>query len=207
MAAELAPSLVLPQKDSPLNAPLITRRRLVLLAGGLATGLLAPRIAAARFPERPIRIIVGFAAGGTIDTIARLLAQALSPLLGQQVIVENRPGASASLAASAVVRSEADGHTLLFGVFSHAVAPALAHLTYDTLADLTAVSQVASVPLFMFAAGNAPFRTVADVVAAAKARPQTITYASGGPGSSAHLAAELFARRAGVSLVHVPYRS
>ena len=189
-----------------MNAPLITRRRLALLAGGLAAGLLAPRIAAARFPERPIRIIVGFAAGGTVDTIARLLAQALSPLLGQQVIVENRPGASASLAASAVVRSEADGHTLLFGVFSHAVAPAIAHLTYDTLADLTAVSQVASVPLFMFAAGNAPFRTVADVVAAAKARPQTITYASGGPGSSAHLAAELFARRAGVSLVHVPYR-
>jgi tripartite-type tricarboxylate transporter receptor subunit TctC len=185
---------------------LITRRQLALLAGGLATGLVAPRIAAARFPERPVRIIVGFAAGGTVDTIARLLAQALSPLLGQQVIVENRPGASASLAASAVVRSEADGHTLLFGVFSHAVAPALAHLTYDTLADLAAVSQVASVPLFMFAAGNAPFRTVADVVAAAKARPQTITYASGGPGSSAHLAAELFARRAGVSLVHVPYR-
>ena len=185
---------------------MITRRRLALLAGGLAAGLLAPRIAAARFPERPVRIIVGFAAGGTVDTIARLLAQALSPLLGQHVIVENRPGASASLAASAVVRGEADGHTLLFGVFSHAVAPALAHLTYDTLADLAAVSQVASVPLFMFAAGNAPFRTVADVVAAAKARPQTITYASGGPGSSAHLAAELFARRAGVSLVHVPYR-
>ena len=185
---------------------MITRRRLALLAGGLAAGLLAPRIAAARFPERPVRIIVGFAAGGTVDTIARLLAQALSPLLGQHVIVENRPGASASLAASAVVRGEADGHTLLFGVFSHAVAPALAHLTYDTLADLAAVSQVASVPLFMFAAGNAPFRTVADVVAAAKARPQTITYASGGPGSSAQLAAELFARRTGVSLVHVPYR-
>jgi tripartite-type tricarboxylate transporter receptor subunit TctC len=189
-----------------VNAPLITRRQLAALAGGLAAGLVAPRIAAAKFPERPVRIIVGFAAGGTVDTIARILAQALSPLLGQQVIVENRPGASASLAASAVVRSEADGHTLLFGVFSHAVAPAVAQLTYDTFADLTAVSQVASVPLFMFAAGNAPFRSVADVVAAAKAKPQTITYASGGVGSSAHLAAELFARRAGVSLVHVPYR-
>jgi tripartite-type tricarboxylate transporter receptor subunit TctC len=189
-----------------LKASLITRRRLVLLAGGVAAGLAAPRIAAARYPERPVRIIVGFAAGGTVDTVSRILAQGLTPLLGQQVIVENRPGASASLAASAVVRSEADGHTLLFGVFSHAVAPALAHLTYDTLADLTAVSQVATVPLFMFAAGNAPFRSVADVVAAAKASPQTITYASGGAGSSAHLAGELFARRAGVSLVHVPYR-
>jgi tripartite-type tricarboxylate transporter receptor subunit TctC len=189
-----------------VNAPTITRRKLAALAGGLAAGVVAPHIAAARFPERPVRIIVGFAAGGTVDTIARILAQALSPLLGQQVIVENRPGASASLAASAMVRSEADGHTLLFGVFSHAVAPAVAQLTYDTLADLTAVSQVASVPLFMFAAGNAPFRSVADVVAAAKAKPATITYASGGVGSSAHLAAELFARRAGVSLVHVPYR-
>jgi tripartite-type tricarboxylate transporter receptor subunit TctC len=184
----------------------ITRRRFASLAGGGAAALLAPRIAAGRFPDRPVRIMVGFAPGGTVDTIARILAQALTPLLGQQVVVENRPGASASLAASAVVRSEADGHTLLFGVFSHAVAPALAHLTYDTLADLTAVSQVASVPLFMFAAGNAPFRSVADVVAAAKDKPQTITYGSGGVGSSAHLAGELFARRAGVRLVHVPYR-
>jgi tripartite-type tricarboxylate transporter receptor subunit TctC len=184
----------------------ITRRRFAQLAGGGAVWLLAPRLASARFPDRPVRIMVGFAPGGTVDTIARILAQALAPLLGQQVVVENRPGASASLAASAVVRSEADGHTLLFGVFSHAVAPALAHLTYDTLADLTAVSQVSSVPLFMFAAGSAPFRSVADVVAAAKGKPETITYGSGGVGSSAHLAGELFARRAGVRLVHVPYR-
>jgi tripartite-type tricarboxylate transporter receptor subunit TctC len=189
-----------------VNTVLITRRRFASLAGGGVAALLAPRIAAARFPERPVRIMVGFAPGGTVDTIARILAQALTPLIGQQVVVENRPGASASLAASAVVRSEPDGHTLLFGVFSHAVAPALARLTYDTLTDLTAVSQVASVPLFMFAAGNAPFRSVADVVAAAKGKPETITYGSGGVGSSAHLAGELFARRAGVRLVHVPYR-
>ena len=150
--------------------------------------------------------MVGFAAGGTVDTIARILAQAMTPLLGQQVVVENRPGASASLAANAVVHAPPDGHTLLFGVFSHAVAPALMHLSYDTLADLTAISQVASVPLFMFAAGSSSFRSVADVVAAAKTTPDTVTYASGGVGSSAHLAAELFARRAGIKLVHVPYR-
>src|SRR5262249_55516766 len=189
-----------------LNTALITRRRFASLAGGGVAALLAPRIVFARFPDRPVRIMVGFAPGGTVDTIARVLAQALTPFIGQQVVVENRPGASASLAASAVVRSEADGHTLLFGVFSHAVAPALAHLTYDTLADLTAVSQVASVPLFMFAAGKAPFRSGADAVAAAKDKPETITYGSGGVGSSAHLAGELFARRAGVRLVHVPYR-
>src|SRR5262249_53462865 len=132
-----------------VKTALITRRRVAWRAGGGVAALLVPRIATARFPDRPVRIMVGFAPGGTVDTIARVLAQALTPLIGQQVVVENRPGASASLAASAVVRSEADGHTLLFGVFSHAVAPALAHLTYDTLADLTAVSQVASVPLFM----------------------------------------------------------
>lgn len=150
--------------------------------------------------------MVGFAAGGTVDTIARILAQAMSPMLGQPVVVENRPGASASLAAGAVAHAAPDGHTLLFGVFSNAVAPALMHLNYDTLADLTAVSQVASVPLFMFAAGSSSFRNVADVVAAAKKTPATVTYASGGVGSSAHLAAELFARRADITLVHVPYR-
>jgi tripartite-type tricarboxylate transporter receptor subunit TctC len=185
----------------------LTRRKLLHAAAGTTASLLAaPRRARAAFPDRPVHIMVGFAAGGTVDTIARILAQGMTPLLGQQVIVENRPGASASLAAGAVVHAEPDGHTLLFGVFSHAVAPALVRLTYDTLADLAAVSQVASVPLFMFAAGNAPFRTVADVVAAAKASPASVTYASGGVGSSAHLAAELFARRAGITLVHVPYR-
>jgi tripartite-type tricarboxylate transporter receptor subunit TctC len=184
----------------------ITRRQFARGAAGIAGLLAAARRARAAFPERPLRMMVGFAAGGTVDTIARILAQGMTPLLGQQVIVENRPGASASLAASAVVHAEPDGHTLLFGVFSHAVAPALMHLTYDTLADLAAVSQVASVPLFIFAAGNASFRTVADVVAAAKVSPTAVTYASGGVGSSAHLAAELFARRAGIGLVHVPYR-
>ena len=165
-----------------------------------------PHIARAAFPDRPLRIMVGFAAGGTVDTIARILANALAPILGQNVVVENRPGGSASIAATQVVIAEPDGHTLLFGVFSHAVAPALAKLTYDTQKDLTAVSQVAGVPLFMFAAGKSPFGSVADAVAAAKAAPNTVSYATGGAGSSGHLAAELFARRAGVTLVHVPFR-
>ncbi len=181
----------------------ITRRNLMISA--VAT-LAAPRIARAAFPERPLRILVGFAAGGTVDTIARILANALTPILGQNVVVENRPGGSASIAATQVVLAAPDGHTLLFGVFSHAVAPALAKLTYDTSRDLTAVSQVAGVPLFMFAAGKSPFNTVADAVAAAKAAPNTVRYATGGAGSSGHLAAELFARRAGVALVHVPFR-
>ncbi len=122
---------------------------------------------------------MGFAAGGTVDSIARVLANALGPILGQNVVVENRPGGSGSIAASAAVYAEPDGHTLLFGIFSLAVAPALAKLGYDTAKDLTAVSQVASVPLFMFAAGKSPYNSVAEVVAAAKAAPNTISYATG----------------------------
>lgn len=181
----------------------LTRRSLMLSAAGL---LAAPRFARAAFPDRPLRIMVGFAAGGTVDTIARILANALGPILGQQVIVENKPGGSGSIAANAAIHAEPDGHTLLFGIFSLAVAPALSKLSYDSFKDLTAVSQVASVPLFMFAAGKSEFGSVADAVAAAKAAPNSVTYASGGVGSSAHMAAELFARRTGVQLVHVPFR-
>jgi len=184
----------------------MTRRTFTGLGAGGAALLAAPRIARAAFPERTIRIMVGFGAGGTVDTIARIVAQAIGPILGQSVIVENRPGGSGSIAANAVVQAPADGHTLLFGVFSHAVAPALMKLNYDTIRDLTAVSQVASVPLFLFASETSPYHSVADVVAAAKAKPDTVTYASSGVGSSAHLGGELFARKVGIKLVHVPYR-
>jgi tripartite-type tricarboxylate transporter receptor subunit TctC len=165
-----------------------------------------PRGASAAFPQRTLRIEVGFAAGGTVDAVARILAHGMAPILGQSVIIENRPGGSGSIAANAAITAPPDGHTLLFGIFSLAVAPALAKLNYDTTRDLTAVSQVASVPLFMLTTAKSPFRTVADVVAAARAAPETITYGSGGVGSSANMAAELFARRAGISLIHVPYR-
>jgi tripartite-type tricarboxylate transporter receptor subunit TctC len=184
----------------------MTRRTFTRFGAGGAALLAAPRIACAAFPERTIRIVVGFGAGGTVDTIARIVAQAIGPILGQSVIVENRPGGSGSIAANAVVQAPADGHTLLFGLFSHAVAPALMKLNYDTIGDLTAVSQVASVPLFLFASETSPYHSVADLVAAAKAKPDTVTYASGGVGSSAHLGGELFARKVGIKLVHVPYR-
>jgi tripartite-type tricarboxylate transporter receptor subunit TctC len=170
----------------------------------VAAGL--PRGASAAFPDRTLRIEVGFAAGGTVDAVARVLAHGMGPILGQSVIIENRPGGSGSIAANAAITAAPDGHTLLFGIFSLAVAPALTKLSYDTTRDLTAVSQVASVPLFMLSTAKSPFRNVGDVVAAAKAAPETITYGSGGVGSSAHMAAELFARRAGIRLIHVPYR-
>jgi tripartite-type tricarboxylate transporter receptor subunit TctC len=184
----------------------MTRRRFTGLAAGSATLLGGPRIVCADLSQQTTRIMVGFSAGGTVDTIARIVAQAIGPILGRNVIVENRPGGSGSIAANAVLQAPADGHTLLFGIFSHAVAPALVKLNYDTIRDFAAVSQVASVPLFLFASEKSPYHGVTDVVAAAKAKPGTVTYATGGVGSSAHLGAELFARKVGIELVHVPYR-
>jgi tripartite-type tricarboxylate transporter receptor subunit TctC len=184
----------------------MTRRSFAGLAAGGATLLAGPRIARVDFSQETTRIMVGFSAGGTVDTIARIVAQAIGPILEQNVIVENRPGGSGSIAANAVVQAPPDGHTLLFGIFSHAVAPALVKLNYDTIRDLAAVSQVASVPLFLFASEKSPYHSVADLVTVAKAKPGTVTYATGGVGSSAHLGAELFARRVGIELVHVPYR-
>ena len=184
----------------------ITRRAVTLSTLAASAAIFLPRGAKAAFPERTIRIEVGFAAGGTVDAVARVLAHGMGPILGQSVIIENRPGGSGSIAANAVITAPADGHSLLFGIFSLAVAPALTKLNYDTTRDLTAVSQVASVPVFMLSTAKSPFRSVADVIAAAKAAPDTITYGSGGVGSSAHMAAELFARRAGIRLILVPYR-
>jgi len=189
-----------------MTSRLISRRSLTLSAMAAAGLAGLPRGARAAFPDRTLRIEVGFAAGGTVDVVARVLAHGMGPILGQSVIVENRPGGSGSIATNAVISAPPDGHTLLFAIFSLAVAPALVKLNYDTIHDLAAVSQVASVPLFMLTTGKSPFHSVADVVAAAKAAPDTITYGSGGVGSSAHMAAELFARRAGIRLTHVPYR-
>src|SRR5580704_7664085 len=125
----------------------MTRRSLAGLAAGGATLLAAPRIGRADFSQATTRIMVGFSAGGTVDTIARIVAQAIGPILGESVIVENRPGGSGS-------------------IFSHAVAPALVKLNYDTIRDFAAVSQVASVPLLVFASEKSPYHSLADVVTA-----------------------------------------
>ena len=183
----------------------LPRRTVLASTAALGAGTLA-RPARAAFPDRPLRMILGFGPGGTVDTMARLTADGMARTLGQPVVVENRPGASNTIAAEAVVRAPADGTTMLAGVFSHAVAPALVRLNYDTLTDLTGVTQLVHTPVFMFAAPNAPFSTVQELVAFAKASPGSVTFASGGVGSSAHLALELLQRRVGVSMTHVPYR-
>lgn len=183
--------------------PVIRRRSLLA-----APALLLPATAHAQtdWPNRPITFLVGFAAGGVIDYVARLLARELAPILGQNVVVENRTGASGNLATLAMLRAPADGHTIGFAAIHIATNPALLPIGYDPMADLLMVTQMSTVPVTFLCGRHTPYRSVADVVAAARQRPGDVTFGSGGIGTSAHLAAELFSRRAGYSFLHVPFR-
>lgn len=178
----------------------ITRR--AALAAPL---ILAPGLARAEWaPSRPVTFLVGFAAGGVIDLVARSVAQALSGILGQNVLVENRTGAAGTLATTAMLRAPADGHTIGFSAIHMATNPHLLPTTYDTAADIDMVGQTGSVPVLFLASAASEIRSVADAVAAMRAGD--VPFASGGVGTSAHLAAELFARRLGVRYTHVPFR-
>lgn len=173
----------------------------------MATALLACIGAArAEWPDRPLRLVVPVAPGGPTDIIARLLAQHLSPRLGQSVVVENRPGAGGNIGTQAVVQAEADGYTMLMASVSNAVNPSLfAQLPYDTDRDLMAVSQVSRVPILLLVpARMEDVRTVADLVA--RARREPLVYATGGVGTSGHLVAEMFAMTADVRLTPAHYR-
>ncbi|XAH21266.1 tripartite tricarboxylate transporter substrate binding protein [Xylophilus sp. GW821-FHT01B05] len=181
-------------------------RRLVLAAAGAALLPLAAMAQPAAFPSKPIRVIVPYAAGGGADANARLLAQPLSVLLGQPVIVENRPGASGVLAAQAVVQSPADGYTLLFDAFPYAVNAVLRKLPFDPVKDLVPVSQALNMPNILVVPANAPYKTFKDLVTYARAHPAELNFASYGAGGSAHLAAEMLKRDAGIDWVHVPYK-
>lgn len=187
-----------------------SRRRVVV--GGLAAmaGLLAgPGVraqGAAGFPNKPIRIVVPYAAGGGADGNARLLAQAMGPLLGQTLVIENKPGASGIIAAQSVVQSPADGYTLLFDTFPYAVNAVLRKLPFDPVKDLLPVSQAINMPNLLVVPASAPYKTLKELVDFAKAHPGQLNYASYGAGGTAHLAAELLRREAGIDWVHVPYK-
>jgi tripartite-type tricarboxylate transporter receptor subunit TctC len=184
--------------------PRVLHRRAVMAGAAL---LAAPALAQPGWrPDQPVRLLVGFAPGGAVDTVARLIAPGMAAVLGQSVLVENRAGAGANLAAEAVARSAPNGLTLLLGAFAHGVNPELMRLSYDPLVDLAPVTQVSQVPTLMLASPAAPFRSVAEAVAFARANPGRLTYASGGVGTTSHLAPEMLAHRAGVSFTHVPYR-
>ena len=186
----------------------IVRRRFLRLAAAAVTSSALLRTATAQaYPTRPVRIIVGFPAGGTTDIAARLIAQWLTERLGQPVVVENRPGASANLAAEAVVRSPPDGYTLLAVTSSNTVnATFFDKLSFSIVHDITMVSGVVRSPLVLEVHPSVAANSVPELIALAKANPGKITLASFGTGSTSHVAGELFKLTAGVSMQHVPYR-
>ncbi len=185
------------------------RKALSLVAAvAVACTLLAwPAAAAETYPARPVRIIVGFAAGGAADILARLLGQWLSERSGQQFIIENRTGAGTNIATEAVVRAPANGYTLLLATSANCINTMLyENLSFDFMRDIAPVVLLAREAHVMAVHPSVPARAVPEFVAMAKANPGGITMASGGNGTLSHVASELFKMRTGVNLVHVPYR-
>jgi tripartite-type tricarboxylate transporter receptor subunit TctC len=176
-----------------------------LVAGAAAASPLAGFAQA--YPSKPIKVVVGYSAGGAVDIVARTLGQALGAGLGQSVIVENKPGAGTNIAVKYVIDAAPDGYTLLMAANALAANMALYQpAPFDAERDLVAVSMVGRVPVVIAANPQAPFGSVAQLIAAAKAKPGSISFASPGNGSTPHMAMELFARAAGIQLQHVPYK-
>ena len=183
---------------------LVTRRE--LLCAGALFALPGLAWAQAAYPAKPIRLIVPFAPGGGTDILSRSLGQLLASSLGQQVLVENRPGAGGVIGAEMTARAAADGYTILMVSSSYAVNPALYKLSFDPVRDLTPITQVAAVQFVLVAHPSVPVNNVKDVIALAKSKPDGLNYASSGIGSSPHLAGAFFNLRAGIQMKHIPYK-
>ena len=167
----------------------------------------APAQAQGTWPDKPLKLVVPYPAGGNADNTARLLATQLGQRLGQQVVVDNRPGGSGTIGAAAVAKAPADGYTLLLDATAFTVNPSLfPKLPFDAAKDFAPISLVLQVPLLMVVPANSPFQSVADVAKAARARPGHLTYASAGNGGAQHLAGELFKQGQKVAITHIPYR-
>jgi len=172
----------------------------------LISGVVAAQSASV-YPSKPIKIIVGFSPGGSADAVGRSLAEAFSTRLGQPVIVENRAGANGNIAAELVSRAAPDGYTLYFPSIGHAVNVSLyKNLSYDPIKDFTSIGGVFSAPNMLVVPMSSPYKSVGEIIAAAKASPGKLTFASSGSGTSVHLSAELFQRMAGIQMVHIPYK-
>jgi tripartite-type tricarboxylate transporter receptor subunit TctC len=186
----------------------LPRRNFMHLAAGVATFPAVSRIARAQaYPTRPVRIIVGYAAGGGVDIAARLIGQWLSERLGQQFIIENRPGAATNLATEAVVRSSPDGYTLLLVNAANAINETLYDkLSYNFLRDVAPVGSILRVALVMVVNPTLPAKTLPEFITYAKANPGRINMASGGSGGPDHMSGELFKITTGIGMTHVPYR-
>ncbi|WP_422096699.1 tripartite tricarboxylate transporter substrate binding protein [Variovorax sp.] len=185
-----------------MNLPRTLLAGLLLVAAGIA----APALAQG-FPDRPVTLVVPYPAGGSADILARTVGQKLAAQLGQPVVVENKGGAGTAIGARFVAEARPDGYTLLLGtVSSQAINPAMSKVGYDPVKDFVPVSALASIPFVLVAHPGAPYGSVAELLAAARQAPGSISYASAGPGTSNHLAGEMLASAAKLKLLHVPYR-
>lgn len=181
-------------------------RRAFLAASGVA--LVAPASAWAQaYPARPVKIVVGYSAGGAVDTVARAIGQAMSANLGQPFVIENKPGAGTNIAVKSVIDAPADGYTLMLAANALAANMALYKpMPFDAERDLVPISLVGRVPVVIAANAALPIDSLAKLIAEAKAKPGALAYATPGNGSTPHMAVEFFERAAGISLQHVPYR-
>lgn len=180
------------------------RSTLAALAAVCVTGAQAQP---SSWPSKPVRLVVAFAPGGTVDLLTRFLAERLTPLLGQAVVVENRPGAGGNLATELVLRAPADGYTFVVGGSpTHAVNPHLLRLTYDPIADMSAIALLGTAPNLLVINPSLPVNSVADLVALARRQPGKLSFSSSGNGTSGHLAGEMFGKQAAVDIQHVPYK-
>jgi tripartite-type tricarboxylate transporter receptor subunit TctC len=181
------------------------KRFLVAAAATFAMGLALAQ--APGYPNKPIRIIVPFTAGSATDIMARIVGEKFTAKWGQPVVVENKPGAGGTLGAAQVAKADPDGYTLLVVSTGHVVNPVLyQNLTYDTLGDFAGVAPLATLPNVLVVAANSPLRSVTDLIAAAKAKPGQMNYASAGTGSATHVNAEKFRAATGIDVQHVPFK-
>ncbi len=184
-----------------------SRRQFLHLAAAAAALPALSRLAGAQsYPTRPVHLIEGFGAGSAPDIVARLIGQSLSERLGQSFVIENRAGASGSIATEAVVRASPDGHTLLLITAANAINATMFKLNFDFIRDIAPIASIVRVPLVMEVHPSVPSKTVAEFIAYAKANPNKINLASAGIGSLPHVAGEMFKVMAGLDLFHVPYR-
>ncbi len=164
-------------------------------------------VMAQTYPSKPVKVVVGYAAGGAVDIVARTLGQSLSASLGQAFVIENKPGAGTNIAVKSVIAAEPDGHTLMLAANALAANMALYKpMPFDAEKDLVAVSMIGRVPVVIAANPTVPYATVAKLIEAAKLKANSVAFASPGNGSTPHMAVEFFAKAAGIDLQHVPYR-
>jgi tripartite-type tricarboxylate transporter receptor subunit TctC len=191
-----------------MTMPIQSRSRITRALAALAAGLcLSTGAAADAWPSKTIKIIIPFAAGGVTDVVIRTISPKLSDALGQPVVIENKGGAGGTLGTAMGAASAPDGYTFIAPAASHTTTPSLySKLSFDPVKDFAAVTQIVTVPYLLVVPASSPINTLADFIAAAKAKPGTLTFGSAGNGSSNHLAGELLAGSIGAPLVHVPYK-